>query len=558
MLDADLRVRCAAMNGRMMDFPLTLTHLLERARRLLPDDRDRQPRSRRLAPPARLGPGLRAHGEARPRARAPRREAGRPRGDARVEPPPPPRGVLRGADDGRRRAHAEPAAAPERDRLHRAPRRGLGRPGRPVAPAALRPVRGERAEPPARHRACPDAGPDARGQARLRGAPRARARRSTTGQASTRTSPAQICYTSGTTGNPKGVVYSHRSSVLHALAACLTDSLGMSMNDTVLPVVPMFHANAWGLPHACAAVGAKLVFPGPKLDPESLLDLMAKREGDVRGRRADHLARHPRAARRSTRRSGTCRRCGRWSSAARRRRPSMIDGFQKRHGLTVTHAWGMTETNPLGTIARRQAVDRGARATSRALARARLAGLSRSPFVETRHVDDDGQGPAVGRRDDGRARGARAVGRLVVPRRRGQGPLDEGRLVQDRRRRDASTARGTSRITDRSKDVIKSGGEWISSVALENALMSHPAVLEAAVFAGRHPKWDERPIAAVVLKKGMPATEAELAAHLEGRVREVLAARRLRLRGADPADVDRQVPEDQAARDLRRAARGET
>jgi len=321
---------------------------------------------------------------------------------------------------------------------------------------------------------------------------------------------AQICYTSGTTGNPKGVVYSHRSSVLHALAACMTDSLGVSMNDTVLPVVPMFHANAWGLPHACAAVGAKIVFPGPRLDPESLLDLMAGEKVTCAGGVPTIwlgilalLDANP----------------GKWDLKSLRQMvvggsaapPSMMEGFEKRHGLIVTHAWGMTETNPLGSVAKvqRALVDEP---YDRRLAVRATQGFA-VPFVETRHVDDAGKVLPW----DGATMGELEVrGPWVASSYLG----DEGhdRWTKDGwfKTGDVVTldARGYIRITDRSKDVIKSGGEWISSVALENSLMAHPAVLEAAVFAGRHPKWDERPIAAIVFKKGQKATEDELRAHL--------------------------------------------
>ena len=324
---------------------------------------------------------------------------------------------------------------------------------------------------------------------------------------------AQICYTSGTTGNPKGVVYSHRSSVLHALAACLVDSLGVSMNDTVLPVVPMFHANAWGLPHACAAVGAKLVFPGPKLDPESLLDLMAAEHVTCAGGVPTIwlgilalLDANPKKWDLSTLRQMVV-----GGSAAP---PAMMDGFQKRHGLTVTHAWGMTETQPLGTIAKVKKSLAGGTDDERLHVRASQG--YPVPFVEARHTDDVGKILPW----DGETMGELEVrGPWVASSYMGDEGKDRWTADGWFKTGDVVTidAEGYVRITDRSKDVIKSGGEWISSVALENALMSHPAVLEAAVFAGRHPKWDERPIAAIVLKKGQTATEAELGAHLAGR-----------------------------------------
>lgn len=321
---------------------------------------------------------------------------------------------------------------------------------------------------------------------------------------------AMICYTSGTTGNPKGVVYSHRSTVLHALAISLKDAVGIASDDVVLPVVPMFHAAAWGTPFASVSSGAKLVFPGPHLDPTSLLDLMEQEKVTVAAGVPtiwlgilQLLDQHP----------------GRWNLSSVRTMliggaaapPSLIEGFEKRHGLVVTHAWGMTETNPLGTLARVKpsVVKRGPEAV---LAARASQGIP-VPFVELRHVDDQGK-PLPW---DGVA-----MGELEV-----RGPWvassyfgDEGqdRFTNDGffRTGDVVTidTEGYVRITDRAKDVVKSGGEWISSVALENALMAHPAVLEAAVFAGKHEKWDERPLAAIVLKPGAHATDEQLAAHL--------------------------------------------
>jgi fatty-acyl-CoA synthase len=323
---------------------------------------------------------------------------------------------------------------------------------------------------------------------------------------------AAMCYTSGTTGRPKGVLYSHRALTLHSLASALPDEMGISRLDTILPVVPMFHANAWGLPHSCALSGAKLVFPGPKLDPEGLLDLMASEKVTCAGGVPTIwlgilalLDANPK----------------KWDLSKLRRMvvggsaapPAMMEGFQKRHGLTVLHAWGMTETQPLGTIAhvKHSLADR----SEEERLKVRASQGFPVPFVETRHTDDAGKVLAW----DGETMGELEVrGPWVASSYLG----DEGR---DRWTKDGwfktgdvvtIDADGYVRISDRSKDVIKSGGEWISSVALENAIMSHPAVLEAAVFAGRHPKWDERPIAAVVPKKGMTVTETELVKHLEG------------------------------------------
>jgi fatty-acyl-CoA synthase len=325
-------------------------------------------------------------------------------------------------------------------------------------------------------------------------------------------SAAMICYTSGTTGNPKGVVYSHRSTVLHSIAACLADTLAVSENDAVLPVVPMFHANAWGLPQAAVLSGSKLVFPGPHLDPHSLLDLMAAEKVTIAGGVPTIwlgilalLDKEPK----------------RWDLSAMRAMviggsaapPALIDGFKQRHGLEVTHAWGMTELNPLGTLARVKRHLQGDPARELDL---RSTQGYPVPFVEQRHTGEDGgvlpwDGETMGELE---VRGPWVAASYL-------GNEGEGKWTADGwfKTGDVVTidAEGYLRITDRSKDVIKSGGEWISSVALENALMSHPAVLEAAVFAARHPKWAERPVAAIVLKEGHSATKEELTAHIEPR-----------------------------------------
>ena len=321
------------------------------------------------------------------------------------------------------------------------------------------------------------------------------------------------------------------------------------MNDVVLPVVPMFHANAWGLPHACAAVGAKMVFPGPKLDPESLLDLMAKERVTCAGGVPTIWLGHPRSPRCAPEEVGPLVA----PADGRRRlgRAGVDDGGLREAPRLDRHPrLGHDRDEPPRHDRARQARPRRTARTRSASACARRRGCA-VPFVETRHADDAGKvlpwdGETMGELE---VRGPWVAASYMGG--RGRRPLDARRLVQDRRRRDDRRRRGTSGSRDRSKDVIKSGGEWISSVDLENALMAHPAVLEAAVFAGRHPKWDERPIAAIVLKKGMTATEADLQAHLDGQVRQVLASGRLCLPRADPADVDRQVPEEQAPGDVR-------
>jgi fatty-acyl-CoA synthase len=323
---------------------------------------------------------------------------------------------------------------------------------------------------------------------------------------------AMICYTSGTTGNPKGVLYSHRSTVLHALVATMPDITGACMTDVVLPVVPMFHAAAWGIPYIAAAAGAKIVFPGPHLDAPSLVDLMESERVTIAGgvptiwlgilQLLDAAASEGRK-----RDLSSVRHMMIGGSAAP---PAMMQGFQERHGLIVRHAWGMTETNPIGTVARVKPHLRGDAAHELPVRSTQGFAV---PFVEQRIADDEGKLLPW----DGKS-----MGELEV-----RGPWvassymnDEGkdRWTADGwfKTGDVVTidAEGYVTITDRSKDVIKSGGEWISSVAVENALMGHPAVLEAAVFAAQDPKWGERPVAAVTLKPNAKATEAELSAHL--------------------------------------------
>jgi fatty-acyl-CoA synthase len=320
---------------------------------------------------------------------------------------------------------------------------------------------------------------------------------------------AMLCYTSGTTGNPKGVLFSHRSTVLHALTISLPDVIGFCNSDTVLPVVPMFHAAGWGLPYAAVLTGAKIVLPGPHLDPQSLVSLMEKERVTVAGGVPtiwlgilQLLDANPGKFDLSSVRTMAI-----GGSAAP---ASLMEGFRTRHNLDVTHAWGMTETQPVGTVARVKAHLRGDFANELPIRATQGMAL---PFVETRHVDDSGtvlpwDGTSVGELE---VRGPWVAGTYFndegADRFTADGWFKTGDVVK-------IDPEGYLSITDRSKDVIKSGGEWISSVALENALMAHPAIAEAAVFAAHHPKWTERPVAAIVFKAGQKATDDELRAHL--------------------------------------------
>jgi fatty-acyl-CoA synthase len=321
-------------------------------------------------------------------------------------------------------------------------------------------------------------------------------------------SAAAMCYTSGTTGLPKGIVYSHRSSVLHTFGVAANNPLGLgiAVNDAILPVVPMFHANAWGYPYVATMLGSKLVYPGPHLDPESLLELLSQERvawaAGVPTIWMGILALLDADAARWDLSSLKAMLVG--GSAVPR---AMIAAYKQRHGIQIVQGWGMTETSPVASTATLPhdlaAVDEETQFDLEATAGIPL------PFVEVRaRVGDDDvawDGEAMGELE---VRGPWVASAYydapdAAERWTGDGWFRTGDIV-------SIHPRGYIQIKDRSKDVIKSGGEWISSVELENALMAHPAVAEAAVIAIPDEKWAERPLAAVVLKPGSAATPDEL------------------------------------------------
>jgi fatty-acyl-CoA synthase len=323
-----------------------------------------------------------------------------------------------------------------------------------------------------------------------------------------------LCYTSGTTGRPKGVLYSHRAMVLHSLVSALPDALGLAADDVMMPVVPMFHVNAWGLPFTSALTGAKQVFPGPHLDAASLLELVQSEKVTLTAGVPtiwlgilDALDKAPKAFDTSSLRAMIV-----GGAAAPQ---AMIEAFEKRHRLKVLHAWGMTETAPVGSVCRLKPALRALPEAEQFRLRAQQ-GLA-VPLVEMRIVGEDGRPVAW----DGDAMGELHVRGPWIAKSYFQNPTEADKFTPDGwfRTGDIATLdrEGYMRITDRSKDLIKSGGEWISSVDLENAIMGHPEVKEAAVVGVAHPRWGERPVACVVLREGAKATAADLRAWLEPR-----------------------------------------
>jgi acyl-CoA synthetase (AMP-forming)/AMP-acid ligase II len=323
-------------------------------------------------------------------------------------------------------------------------------------------------------------------------------------------SAAAMCYTTGTTGNPKGVLYSHRSLALHTFGLVMDAGMGLRETDVVLPVVPMFHANAWGMPFGAIMVGAKFVMPGPHLDPASLVDLFVGERVTLTGGVPtiwmgvlQYLEANP----------------GKFDLSAIRAMyvggsavpQSLIEAFDRGYGLRIIQAWGMTELAPLGTVAHLPASLAHETDAVKFAYRARQG--RPSPFVEIRARNEDGIVDW-----DGRTMGELEVRGPWIASAYYNRPDSDDRFTEDGwfRTGDIATidADGTIQIQDRTKDLIKSGGEWISSVALECALMGHPAVAEAAVIPVASRKWSERPLAAVVLKPGATATPQDLKAFL--------------------------------------------
>ncbi|MCE0768754.1 long-chain fatty acid--CoA ligase [Pseudonocardia kujensis] len=325
-------------------------------------------------------------------------------------------------------------------------------------------------------------------------------------------SAAAMCYTSGTTGNPKGVVYSHRSAVLHSLITLTSDAFGLAERDVVLPIVPMFHANAWGIPYGALLAGAELVLPGPKMTPDAIVGQLERHKVTVTGGvptiwmgvrplLADHDLSSLRAII-----------CG--GSAVPR---SLSEAYREAIGVPMLQAWGMTETSPIASVSSRRAHQESWSEDERADARARQG--QPVPFVDLRIADPESGEELPW---DDRATGELQAAGPWIAKEYYRGEGGGAQFTRDGWLRTGDVAAvdkwGFVRLVDRTKDLVKSGGEWISSVDLENAIMAHPAVAEAAVIAIPHEKWTERPLACVVVKPGESLTGEELIEFLTPRV----------------------------------------
>ncbi len=323
---------------------------------------------------------------------------------------------------------------------------------------------------------------------------------------------AGLCYTSGTTGNPKGVLYSHKSNVIHGMLANAADTLGLTSGEVILPVVPMFHANAWAIAFAAPMAGAKLVMPGPKMDGESIYELLD-------GEKVTATAAVPTVwlmllgfLEENNLELPHLNQVVIGGSACP---PSMIETFEKKYGVEVFHAWGMTEMSPIGTLGRLKGKHAGIPWDEKLSLKAKQG---RPPFtVEVKITDDEG---------NELPRDGKAFGHLLV-----RGPAisksymkgEGGEILDDDGWFDTGDVAtldpdGYMQITDRAKDVIKSGGEWISSIDLENLAVGHPDVAEAAVIGIEHPKWDERPLLIIVRKEGTEVSKEDILSFMDGKI----------------------------------------
>jgi fatty-acyl-CoA synthase len=322
---------------------------------------------------------------------------------------------------------------------------------------------------------------------------------------------AGICYTSGTTGNPKGVVYSHRSNVLHAMAINMADALGLRSLDVVMPIVPLFHANAWGLTFAAPMAGAKMVHPGAKLDGASVYQLLEDEKVTMTAAVPTVWLGLLQYLEAEQKRLSSLERVIVGGSACPR---IVLEKFEEKYGVLIMHGWGMTEMSPVGTVGRLKASQADLPHAEQLAYKLKQG----RPFytVEMKVIDDNGKE---------QPRDGKTFGHLVV-----RGPAIakayyklEGEVLDDQGFFDTGDVatiddQGFMQITDRAKDVIKSGGEWISTIEIENLAVGHPNVAEAAVIGLPHPKWDERPLLIVVKKPGQEVTKAEMLKFLEGKI----------------------------------------